>query len=177
MVEQNPKVWSKAFQVKLRGDLFVVDATAHTCRCRTWDLTVIPCAHAVWAITAKDEEPADYLVHWYKKETYLKFYTDMLEVVSNFWPKISYDMLLTPPICKKLRARPKKKGLKQGWENSSNPTKITKQGLMHYSKCEKAGHKKVNVQKKSKIKIMYVLLNICIPLCDCIALFCIGKRV
>ena len=91
------------FKVKMRGDTYVVNIDSRTCTCRKWDLTGIPCAHVVSPINFRKNAPENHLDHWYKKETYLKAYTHMLEVVSSFWDETTYDKLLSPLICKKSR--------------------------------------------------------------------------
>ncbi|KAM0967109.1 hypothetical protein ACFX2C_022785 [Malus domestica] len=40
---------------------FVVNLNAHTCGCRSWDISGIPCQHACSAVSRFNGNPADYL--------------------------------------------------------------------------------------------------------------------
>ncbi|CAL5357054.1 unnamed protein product [Camellia sinensis] len=56
-------MWSGAstYQINcFNGQQFVVDLEAHTCSCRKWDLSGIPCPHSISAIYFKHENPKDY---------------------------------------------------------------------------------------------------------------------
>ncbi|KAL7163535.1 hypothetical protein ACSBR2_039610 [Camellia fascicularis] len=91
------------------GQQFVVDLGDSTYSCRKWDLTGIPCCHAISAIYDKYEQPEDYVAHWYKKETYLASYEPMIYPIndSEMWPKSVLPRLL-PPKVKKQPGRPRK---------------------------------------------------------------------
>lgn len=91
----------------MRGDTYIIKIDTKICICRKWNLIGISCAHAISTTNFREEESETYLAYWYKNETYLKAYTHiLLEVVSSFWDKPTYDKLLHPPICKKVRRRP-----------------------------------------------------------------------
>jgi hypothetical protein len=53
---------------------FIVDLNKRTCGCRKWDVTGIPCCHAVSAIQAFNHRPEEYVDHLFKKEAYLLAY-------------------------------------------------------------------------------------------------------
>ncbi|RXH84609.1 hypothetical protein DVH24_032893 [Malus domestica] len=46
--------------------------TKHTCKCRRWDLTGIPCAHGIAAIYRKEDDPYKCVHSCYKKAAYLR---------------------------------------------------------------------------------------------------------
>jgi hypothetical protein len=54
------------FEVECRDKQFVVDLRHRTCRCRQWewDMTSIPCPHAIFAILYSSK-PKDYLHPYY----------------------------------------------------------------------------------------------------------------
>ncbi|XP_025666853.1 uncharacterized protein [Arachis hypogaea] len=53
----------------------VVDLGKHTCSCRFWQLTGMPCMHAISAIQDKnDKRPEDYCHDWLKMDSYRKTY-------------------------------------------------------------------------------------------------------
>lgn len=134
------------FQVKWRGIGFCVNLTEQTCSCRVWELTGIPCCHAICAIQRMRLNPIDFVSHYFTKETYMKTYSHCLEVLRGepFWEEVEGETVLPPPRMKKLRGRPKKQRRREGWEGSvtrGKLSKLTRQGrVMHCSKCKKAGH-------------------------------------
>ncbi|CAL9030592.1 unnamed protein product [Prunus brigantina] len=65
----------KLYQVShIYGGEFVVDLRAKTCSCRRWNLSGIPCPHAISAIFQRCENPIAYVDACYKLETYMKTY-------------------------------------------------------------------------------------------------------
>ncbi|XP_055807040.1 uncharacterized protein LOC129875840 [Solanum dulcamara] len=86
--------------------LFSVDLKEKTCSCRRWELTGIPCSHAIAAIWVKKDEPKMYVHKCYTVEQYMKSYNpSILPIVSSDqWPKTGIEPPL-PPIYK---AQPEK---------------------------------------------------------------------
>ncbi|XP_074342506.1 uncharacterized protein LOC141680086 [Apium graveolens] len=137
------------FQVEWRGIGFCVNLTGQTCSCRVWELTGVPCCHAVAAIQKSRLNPTDFVSHYFKKETYMKAYSHFLEVIRGepFWEEVDGDNIMPPPRMKTLRGRPKRQRRREGWEGSVNRggnsklSKLNRQGrVMHYSNCKKPGH-------------------------------------
>ncbi|XP_016670021.1 uncharacterized protein [Gossypium hirsutum] len=63
---------SLRFQVECGpGSQHVVDLVENSHSCRNWDLTGIPCMHAMAIILLKDEFPETYVQTWYTKQTQL----------------------------------------------------------------------------------------------------------
>ncbi|XP_048436828.1 uncharacterized protein LOC103957779 isoform X1 [Pyrus x bretschneideri] len=61
----------KMFQVEhMSGVQFVVDLAKHTCTCRRWNLTGIPCGHAIASICRRNEDPVTYIHSCYKKASW-----------------------------------------------------------------------------------------------------------
>ncbi|KAK8544859.1 hypothetical protein V6N13_003419 [Hibiscus sabdariffa] len=52
---------AQGFEVVCSGDVLVVNLEHWSCSCRTWDLTGIPCAHAIAAILWKKDDVNDYV--------------------------------------------------------------------------------------------------------------------
>ncbi|XP_017644503.1 uncharacterized protein LOC108485170 [Gossypium arboreum] len=50
----------------------VVDLVENSCSCKNWDLTGIPCMHALAVIHLKEEFPETYVQIWYTKQTQLQ---------------------------------------------------------------------------------------------------------
>uniref|UniRef100_A0A803PYD3 SWIM-type domain-containing protein n=1 Tax=Cannabis sativa TaxID=3483 RepID=A0A803PYD3_CANSA len=91
------------------GSLYYVNLKEMKCSCRKWDLTGIPCSHAVAAIWNKHGEPENYVSKWYTKEYYLKAYGHQIFPIRNQdqWPK-SGKVGLVKPISKVQPGRPKR---------------------------------------------------------------------
>ncbi|XP_074323468.1 uncharacterized protein LOC141660384 [Apium graveolens] len=58
----------KKFQVKSGTRSVTVDLEKGTCDCRMYDLTGIPCQHAIAAIHSRRQEPQAYVSEYYKRE-------------------------------------------------------------------------------------------------------------
>ncbi|KAJ4838090.1 hypothetical protein Tsubulata_022152 [Turnera subulata] len=92
------------------GDRYVVNVGRRTCICRSWDLTGIPCAHAMCVIGSKKWSAENYISHWYKSNAFTKTYQFMLQPVpgEKFWPKTNQERLKAPVIeSTRLPGRPK----------------------------------------------------------------------
>ena len=138
------------YVVKGNGSSCVVNLEGRTCSCRVWDLTGIPCCHAVTAIQESRQNPIDYVDSWYTKETYMKTYSNIIEVIKGeeFWEDVPGDTVLPPLIVKKLKGWPKKMRRREGWEgpvSKGNYKRMSYRGRkMHCGYCRKEGHK-INV--------------------------------
>ncbi|WOH12857.1 hypothetical protein DCAR_0832366 [Daucus carota subsp. sativus] len=180
----DPKMWSKAFIsthsnadnvennlsecfnawiVKQSTRAVRVDLSKKSCDCRIFDLTGIPCSHAIAAIHDKREQPVDYVSNYYKRDAYLTTYSYSLEALKgeDYWEVQPTEKLLPPVIPKKLRGRPKRLRRKEGWEGgTSRQTRIcqidttqvqrfSQRRIMHCSICRKSGHRKTKCPLKS----------------------------
>jgi hypothetical protein len=125
----------KGYVVKLRG--------VNTCSCRGWELSGIPCAHAICAILHSKELPVDYIADCYSKEMYCKTYEHTLEPVNgeNMWPKTTFESIHAP-IPRNMTGRPKKNRKREENEPRAG-TSISRRGrIMTCSLCKKEGHNK-----------------------------------
>lgn len=84
------------YQVEGYMRRFKVDLSQHHCSCRRWDLTGIPCSHAVACIRKKGEKPEDYIHNCYTIESYLRSNTPTLMPICSLeqWHKTR----LRPPL-------------------------------------------------------------------------------
>ncbi|KAL6581491.1 hypothetical protein OROMI_007414 [Orobanche minor] len=137
------------FQVKWRGIGYCVNLQQQTCSCRVWDLTGIPCSHAICAIKKLRQNTYDFVSHWFKNEAYMKTHSNGLEVLrgSPLWEEVAGGTISPPPIMKQLRGRPKKQRRREGWEGReksiskgkfSRMTRVDR--VMHCGLCRKKGH-------------------------------------
>lgn len=97
--------WGDTYQCKgAWGDQCVVNMPKRECTCRRWELTGIPCKHAVAAINdmAKHNKesidnqvaiPEDYVSPCYWLTTWKETYQHKIEGIAGppFWPKMPYS--------------------------------------------------------------------------------------
>nr|GMD14482.1 uncharacterized protein LOC109174707 [Ipomoea batatas] len=112
-----------------------VDLMNRNCSCRRWDLTGIPCSHAIAAIRKQRESPEDYVHNCYTVEAYLRAYEPAIQPIlsSVLWPKSNLPDPL-PPKYKAQPGRPKKK-------RKINPIEESKKGTTEM-KTRKVGEVK-----------------------------------
>ncbi|WOH06484.1 hypothetical protein DCAR_0625912 [Daucus carota subsp. sativus] len=111
----------KLFAVKQGTRVNTVDLETMSCSCRVFDLTGIPCEHAIAAIYDRRHQVIDYISDYYKRSKYLASYQHSLEAIKGeeFWEVHSTDELLPPDIPKKLRGRPKRLRRREDWEGGN----------------------------------------------------------
>ncbi|KAG8365651.1 hypothetical protein BUALT_Bualt18G0128200 [Buddleja alternifolia] len=135
-------------------DWYKVHLGEKTCSCRRWELSGIPCAHAISGLYYCGYMPEDYVDECYKKMTYFKSYTHLMNTLhgSDMWPKSQMEPLL-PPLAEVLPGRPKlhnrkkdKDEAKKKVKESDGKQKLSKVGvIMHCSICGKRDHNKKRV--------------------------------
>ncbi|KAL4324760.1 hypothetical protein GQ457_11G023530 [Hibiscus cannabinus] len=103
---------------------------------RKWDLTGIPCVHAVLAIHETNRRPESYVHECYNKSTQTAIYSNIISPL-----KVTDMEPILPRTIKRLPRRPTKKRKKKAAE-VVNP-KLSKRGQQaNYTKCGKTGHNK-----------------------------------
>ncbi|KAM3355750.1 hypothetical protein P3S68_022463 [Capsicum galapagoense] len=85
------KIIAHSYHVQAHGDLryevvegtdrHVVSLASKRCICRTWDLTGIPCPHAIKALEHDKQEPENEIHRWYSKQTYMSLYQHKIQLV------------------------------------------------------------------------------------------------
>ncbi|KAK8628204.1 hypothetical protein V6N13_063914 [Hibiscus sabdariffa] len=92
-----------------------VDMEHHTCSCRKWDITGIPCIHVVLVMVLRNERPESYVHACYKTTTHQQIYQHFIQPVRG--PKQwLHDITCESVIEPKLRrppGRPKKQRVKE----------------------------------------------------------------
>ncbi|CAH9105143.1 unnamed protein product [Cuscuta europaea] len=139
------------FQVTHRMDNVMVYLASHTCTCRKWDLTGIPCCHVVSCIFFLHQAPEDYVHECYKKDTYMKIYSGCIPSCpgERHWPRI--EAPLDPPPIKIGPGRPRKNRIKDPHEDPKRPGKLSKHDMeMTCSICKSKQHNKRKCPDKDK---------------------------
>ncbi|XP_071688333.1 uncharacterized protein [Rutidosis leptorrhynchoides] len=137
----------------LNGEQVVVDLATKECACRRWEITGMPCKHAIAALYNRsannDEvEPPEQWVHpVYMMSTWRNTYAFSINPVNgrSMWPKSTLPFTLIPPKIVATAGRPKKnrrKGLEEK-DNITKDGKLSKKGKqMQCSNCKEFGHNK-----------------------------------
>ncbi|XP_024178772.1 uncharacterized protein LOC112184764 [Rosa chinensis] len=74
------------FQITGSGDMgskHVIDLGLHTCTCKRWQLSGIPCVHAICAIRFKKQETALYCDDYLMPSSYLESYNPMIYPIAG----------------------------------------------------------------------------------------------
>ena len=102
------------FEVKNMLESFTMDLAESKCSCRKWDITGIPCAHAISCIFFNKKEAKKYVHDCYKVTTYQACYEPLINPINvhnmrrrNGLPPVQ------PPIKRKPSSRLKKKRAKE----------------------------------------------------------------
>ena len=162
------------FEVECRDQRFVVNLSKTTC-CSKWDLTGIPCWHAISAILFDGSAPEDYVHPYYTIETYTKAYEPIIYPVTSMeqWRRTSIDPL-EPPKDEIQRGRPKRKR-KRHPSKPKNPHKLSKAGtIIKCSERKKVGYNSRTCPSQ-RDKVSFVCSMLCLPLLilDTYRLFCV----
>ncbi|KAL0440218.1 UNVERIFIED_CONTAM: hypothetical protein Slati_2504800 [Sesamum latifolium] len=91
--------WNGHDQFELEGcysDRHTLNLSEQTCSCRKWQLTGIPCAHAIAGIFFMGYKPEDYVDECYKKTVFLKTYSHLMMPLHGpeEWPQSDRKLLL-----------------------------------------------------------------------------------
>lgn len=132
-----------AFEIVGSYNQYKVKLEEKTCGRRKWELSGIPCVHAICEYNHLHMEPMDYVHDCYKVETYLKCYSYGLGPINgrDLWPKPDSPTML-PPDVKKRAGRPKRARRREPEEEPpADPHRVSRKGVkMTCGKCGKIGH-------------------------------------
>ncbi|KAH0694146.1 hypothetical protein KY285_021243 [Solanum tuberosum] len=150
LVLKENKDYARDCQVRFNGQFgyeildghyrHIIDIRKKTCTCRTWQLRGIPCQHAVLAYQHAGQDPENHVVHWNRKETFMKAYNYFIQPIPNMkmWPHTS-DIVIEPPEPKQMSGRPRRRKSKD--EPRKKYGKLSRRGVkMTCSKCHQQGH-------------------------------------
>ncbi|XP_024162805.1 uncharacterized protein LOC112169929 isoform X2 [Rosa chinensis] len=121
----------------------VVDLRMRTSTCRRWDLSGIPCKHAISAIYLKRHDPDDYVAACYLKKTYMSIYNNFIQPVNSMdlWSRTE-DPPILPPQYSRQPGRPKTARMKDASERvQEGGVKLGRvQRSLRCSNCKQVGH-------------------------------------
>lgn len=143
------------YKVDYKQQKFVMNLREKTCGCKKWDITGIPCHHAISAILHQGSKIEDYVEHCYTIEKYKKSYEPIIHLVPSIeqWTQTQYDPV-DPPLERCHPDRPKRMRKRDPIE-PSNPYRFSKVGTnIKCSNCKKFGYnsRTCPLAKKQKSK-------------------------
>ena len=116
---------------------------SHSQNCRRWQLTGIPCCHAVSCLRHERIAPESVLPSCYSLDAYNNAYAYSIWPCrdKSEWEKIDAHQVL-PPVYEKRVVRPPKARKKQPHEvPGKNGPRLSRYGvIMHCSHCSEGGH-------------------------------------
>lgn len=154
------------------GGTFIVDMVENTCTCRRWELTGLPCPHAISAIYGNNQQPEEFVHACYMVDTYMKVYHHFINPTNNeeLWPEVNDGTrVIPPPVGRRKRGRRAIARRKEAEEienaqhaskSSGNTSgkgkqKLIRKGLSkgRCSVCHAIGH---NKRHHEKVSIFYL---------------------
>ncbi|XP_072066746.1 uncharacterized protein [Arachis hypogaea] len=147
--------WSAAskYEVMCGLDKFVVDLAACECSCRRWQMSGLPCPHAISCITFKGLDLESFVDDHYKKDAYLRCYQEVIHPLNgpDLWERSQYDDVMPPPYRKPSHWPVKKRKRGPGDDDNRSQTHLSRRGqTQRCSNCGALGHKKLGCTKHKK---------------------------
>ncbi|XP_074284004.1 uncharacterized protein LOC141608561 [Silene latifolia] len=133
------------FEVELRGEQVVVNLKDRSCGCNHWNLTGLPCPHAMACLLEKRMDPKDYVDASYSKEKYMLTYANRVSPMpgARHWKPAGMPEPLSPAL-RTMSGRPKgKKRRKEAGEKEDQQLRRGKRPKT-CSNCGGSGHYKRN---------------------------------
>nr|GEV55293.1 multidrug resistance-associated protein 5 [Tanacetum cinerariifolium] len=155
-----------------KGDhSYGVNLQHKVCQCRTWELSGVPCVHAVAAYLHVGKDFNLGVSHWYSQESWFNAYQFSIKLIfgSNMWKRTS-DVPPLPPLVRTMPGRPQKARIKVHGETSGSHTSRVGR-TMTCTNCWQKGHNKASckaypipkptVKKKTTRKKKNVMVGHC----------------
>ncbi|KAH7856900.1 hypothetical protein Vadar_006704 [Vaccinium darrowii] len=97
------------YDVMDNGVRYLVDLGKIECVCRQWQISGIPCKHAMAAIVKDRKNVEDYVHSYFSKDMYLRAHGRMIHPILDptMWTMVPGDPLEPPPL-RRLSGRPRK---------------------------------------------------------------------
>ncbi|RYR14141.1 hypothetical protein Ahy_B04g070764 isoform B [Arachis hypogaea] len=134
-------------------DKYVLDLAAGECSCRKWQMSEIPCPHAISCITFKGLNFESYVDDCYKKEAYIMCYQEVIHPVNGpeLWERTQYDDVIPPPYRRPSHRPVKKRKRRAADEDNRSQTHLSWRGqVQRCSNCGGEGHKKSGCSQPKK---------------------------
>jgi len=123
---------------KMKTWRHTVDLDKKECSCRRWQITGLPCTHALCLITSsRTRNVEDYVDDYYSVDRFKKAYegTVMPMTDRSQWPKVELGFKIWPPVLKRSAGRPRSRRIKSV---QGGGKKVTRQ--MQCKRCGQFDH-------------------------------------
>ncbi|XP_021727453.1 uncharacterized protein LOC110694597 [Chenopodium quinoa] len=119
---------------------FPLSLNKKVCSCGAWQLTCVPCRHAIRAFIDAKLDPHDFVSSWYSVKTYKQAYSVCINPIPDTeqWPADESGRIIMPPKMKRGIGRPSRNRKRE--EGEEQPGKRSK--TVKCSKCGCFGHNK-----------------------------------
>ncbi|XP_037475714.1 uncharacterized protein LOC119353223 isoform X1 [Triticum dicoccoides] len=146
-------VWNgeDLYEVTHREHRFQVNLEEWTCSCRYWQLSGLPCPHAISCIFFKTNNIDDYIDKCYSIEAFKKTYAFCLQPVEGrpAWP-VSERPRPNPPGEITMPGRKKKQRTREQQEKPRCATRVSKRGTkIRCSMCKLHGHNRTSCKARN----------------------------
>jgi hypothetical protein len=113
-----------------------VDLHERKCTCRRWQVTGLPCTHALCIITSIRGNIEDYVHEYYSVAKFKKAYEKCVKPMTDKkqWPAVNLGLKLWPPLLKRAAGRPRERRYKSVAEGGK-----PKRSIM-CRRCRQLGH-------------------------------------
>ncbi|PIA37919.1 hypothetical protein AQUCO_02900047v1 [Aquilegia coerulea] len=131
-------LFSPGTTFEVRGDsIYVVDIDRWDCSCKDWQITGLPCSHAIAVFDCIGRSPYDYCSRYFTIESYRLTYLESINPMPNLDKSVEDSpqaaVKVTPPPTRRAPGRPKMK-------RAGSQIVIKRQ--LQCSKCKCLGHNK-----------------------------------
>lgn len=124
------------------GAQFTVDIRKKTCSCFLWDISGLPCCHAIVAFKHQGVDVYEMVDECYKKDLFLIVYNNVLYPINGkeMWPQSTMTLPLDPPISVVQPGRPRRARRRDIDEGKDHGKRVKRFIVIHCSKCGQSGH-------------------------------------
>ncbi|KAH7865072.1 hypothetical protein Vadar_001871 [Vaccinium darrowii] len=136
------------YDVMDNGVRHLVDLGRIMCVCRQWEISGIPCKHAMAAIVKDRKNVEDFIHTYYSKEMYLRAHGRMIHPILDhtMWITVPGDPLDPPPL-KRLPGRPRKVRRRAANEPAAGTSESKRSQTVKCTWCKEFGHNKRTCQR------------------------------
>ncbi|CAK8533097.1 unnamed protein product [Lathyrus sativus] len=131
------------FRVSDGVETYALNLLQQKCGCRKWDLSGIPCCHAIACIWYNKKDPEEYVSSFYKKSIVLATYSHIIMPTNGpqLW-SVNVANPISPPVMQRSIDRPKKNCNKANDEPRIRNTLPRTLQTVKCKKCGSFGHNK-----------------------------------
>ncbi|KAK9285521.1 hypothetical protein L1049_024715 [Liquidambar formosana] len=136
------------YEVAEQTTRYFVNLQLRTCNCGAWEISGLPCKHAIKCISHKRGKFEEYCHEYFSKAAYLRAHDVIIHPITDesTWHDTStHDTLLPPPLCR-LPGRPRKNRRRDPQEDAPSNFR-RKSSTGRCTNCKEFGHNKTTCQR------------------------------